>query len=214
MAGETPGKGSPHRGRSHPANHSSAQNQPTPEQWSVEHLNGRSMPAKIYLLINQGCSNTADFSAPGTPSARFTLGIELFGVELFSLGHEVWSPATVCGASASPAGTVPSRRPASPRRSARAAASGSCGQSSAGPVALVAAGRFRKSKPPSPEAQSKQPQGHGAGGAAGLGRSRGSRWALQRRVGWGRLPRENKNKSRLGIVSACKHFHTTSAALN
>lgn len=174
MAGETPGKGSRHRGRSHPANHGSAQNRPAPEQWSVEHLNGRSMPAKIYLLINQGCPPPAPTQLiypllahpqPGSPQAsNYSASGAKFGAPQWSVGraHPRRAPA--------PRGAR--LHPVVPRGRLRAAAAGRA-RPGRKPKPPSPEG-FRKPKPPSPEVQSKQPPGHGGrrpgwGGPGGPG---------------------------------------------
>lgn len=76
--------------------------------------------------------------------------------------------------------------------------------------------------PPCPAVPSPQTKPHPSKGTeqTNLGSHEWS-WSLQNglpalpgRVCQGRLPRENQTQSWLGIVSACKHFHATSAALN
>lgn len=169
------------------------------------------MRAKIYLPTDQGCyspnpclllqGNRSVRS--GMPTAKFTLGVTFLGV-----GREVLTPAAVCGASASLAGWS--------RNSARATASRGESQSSRPRLAvLFSASRFCKNKPRSPEGTG-QTNTEGTGGRPGWGGLRAPEGlpALLGRVGQGWLPRENKNKSWLGLISACEHFHTTSAALN
>lgn len=169
------------------------------------------MRAKIYLPTDQGCYSPSPCLLlqrnrsvrSGMPTAKFTLGVTFLGV-----GCEVLTPAVVCGASASLAGWS--------RNSAWATANRGSSQSSRPRLAvLFSASRFSKNKPRSPEGTG-QTNTEGTGGRLGWGGPRAPEGlpALLGRVGRGWLPREKKNKSWLGLISACEHFHTTSAALN